>query len=76
MSSLAALFLTLGIFALTFSWVLLLIRSWSTDFVWGLCTLFAPPLSYLYGLFDLENAGESLVLAVAGWSFLGLAFVA
>lgn len=76
MSSLAALFLTLGIFALAFSWVLLLIRSWSADFVWGLCTLFVPPLSYLYGLLDLEKAGEPLVLAVAGWGFLGLAFIA
>ena len=75
MSSLGALFLTLGIFALAFSWVLLLIRSWSTDFTWGLCTLLLPPLSYFYGLFDLKVAWDPLVIGVAGWGLLGLAYI-
>ena len=74
MDASSALLMTLGVTALLASWVLLLIRSWDEDFAWGLCTLLLPPLSYLYGLFRLDRAGEAMVLAVIGWVLLFLAF--
>ena len=73
MDSLSALFLTVGVFALIGSWIVLMIESWKEDYAWGLCTLLLPPLSYLYGLFRLDRAGESLVLAAAGTLMIYLA---
>ena len=74
MEATPALLMTLGAVALLASWVLLLIESSREDFTWALCTLLLPPLSYLYGLFRWEKAGESLVLAALGWVLLWLAF--
>ena len=74
MEATSALLMTLGAVALLASWVLLLIESSREDFTWALCTLLLPPLSYLYGLFRWEKAGESLVLAALGWVLLWLAF--
>jgi len=68
-----ALLMTLGAAALLASWVLLLIESSREDFAWGLCSLLLPPLSYLYGLFRLDKAGESIALAFVGWGFILLA---
>jgi hypothetical protein len=65
--------MTLGAATLLISWILLLIRSWSDDFAWGLCTLLLPPLSYLYGLFRLDRAGEAIGLAILGWVMVLLA---
>jgi hypothetical protein len=69
----SALLMTFGAVALLASWVLLLIASSREDFTWGLCTLLLPPFSYLYGLFRLDAAGESLLLAAIGWSLIFLA---
>lgn len=66
MDATSALLMTLGAAILLGSWVLLLIQSSREDFVWGLCTLLLPPLSYLYGLFRLDKAGEAIALAVVG----------
>ncbi len=74
MEASSALLMTLGAVALLASWVLLLIESSREDFTWALCTLLLPPLSYLYGLFRWEKAGESLVLTALGWVLLWLAF--
>ncbi|PLW67613.1 hypothetical protein [Pseudohalioglobus lutimaris] len=63
----SAVLLTLGSAALIMSWILLLITSWKEDYSWGLCTIFLPPLSYLYGLSRLDKAGEALLVAVIGW---------
>lgn len=74
MEATSALMMTLGAAALLASWVLLLIQSWREDFSWGLCSLLLPPLSYIYGLFRLDKAGEAMVLAVVGWILILLAF--
>ena len=66
MDATSALLMTLGAAILLGSWVLLLIESSREDFTWGLCTLLLPPLSYVYALFRLDKAGESIALAVVG----------
>ena len=73
MEATSATLMTFGAVALLASWVLLLIESWKEDFAWGLCTLFLPPLSYLYGLSRLDKAGEALMLAAAGWILIWFA---
>ncbi len=73
MDAASASLLTMGAAILLTSWILLLITSWKEDYAWGLCTLFLPPLSYLYGLSRLDKAGESLLVAVVGWVFVWLA---
>ena len=74
MDATTATLMTFGLAALLASWVLLLIESSREDFSWGLCTLLLPPLSYLYGLFRLDKAGEALGLAIVGWLMVWLAF--
>ena len=69
----SATFLTYGAAILLTSWVLLLVTAWKEDYAWGLCTLFLPPLSYLYALTRLDKAGEAIVVAVVGWVFILLA---
>ena len=69
----SATFLTYGAAILLTSWILLLITAWKEDYSWGLCTLFLPPLSYLYALTRLDKAGEAIVVAVVGWVFIFLA---
>lgn len=73
MEAATATLLTFGAASLLVSWVLLLIVSWKEDYAWGLCTLFLPPLSYLYSLARLDKAGESLLVAVFGWILIWLA---
>lgn len=73
MDAASASLLTMGAALLLISWILLMITSWKEDYAWGLCTLFLPPLSYLYALARLDKAGESLLVAVAGWVFVWLA---
>ena len=69
----SALLMTFGAAALLGSWVLLLIESSREDFTWGLCSLLLPPVSYLYGIFRLDKAGEAMLLAVVGWVLVFLA---
>ena len=69
----SATFLTYGAAILLTSWVLLLVTAWKEDYAWGLCTLFLPPMSYLYALTRLDKAGEAIVVAVVGWVFIFLA---
>ncbi len=73
MDASSALLMTLGAAALLGSWILLLIESSREDFAWGLCSLLLPPLSYAYGLFRLDRAGESIMLAAVGWAFIFVA---
>jgi hypothetical protein len=72
MEAASATLMTFGAAALLTSWVLLLIVSWQEDYSWGLCTLFLPPLSYLYGLTRLDKAGQSILVAIAGWVMIWL----
>lgn len=74
MEATSSLMMVLGVTALLASWVLLLITSWKEDYAWGLCSLLLPPVSYIYGLFRLDKAGEAMALALAGWILLWLAF--
>ncbi|MEP5568829.1 MAG: hypothetical protein ABJN62_13395 [Halioglobus sp.] len=69
----SATFLTYGAATLLTSWVILLVTSWKEDYAWGLCTVFLPPLSYLYALSRLDKAGEAVLVAVVGWIFIFLA---
>ena len=73
MEAATATLVTFGAVALLASWVLLLAASWKEDYTWGLCTLFLPPLSYLYGLARLDKAGEAILLAVVGWLLIWMA---
>ncbi|MCR9105557.1 MAG: hypothetical protein NXI15_09725 [Gammaproteobacteria bacterium] len=73
MDATSATLITFGIAALAGSWILLLIVSWKEDLTWGLCTLFLPPLSYLYSLGRFDKAGEAIWLAVGGWILILLA---
>lgn len=74
MEATSAAMMTFGVAALFASWVILLIDSWKEDYAWGLCTLLLPPLSYLYGLFRLDKAGQALAVAAIGWVLLFLAW--
>jgi hypothetical protein len=58
--------LTFGFAALLVSWVLLLVAAWREDYAWGLFATLLPPLAYLYGLFRLDKAGQSLLVAAVG----------
>ena len=73
MDPLSAAFMTFGVICLLSSWVLLLSVSFKDDFAWGMTTIFLPPLSYLYGFFNLDKAASSLVLALIGWALVFLA---
>jgi hypothetical protein len=72
MDATSATMMTFGLAALLASWVLLLIVSWKEDYAWGLCTLLLPPFAYLYALFRLDKAGQSLLVAALGWILIWL----
>ena len=72
MDASSALLMTLGAAALLISWVLLLIASFNEDYAWGLFSLLLPPAGYTYGLFRLDKAGQSILLAVLGWTLIYL----
>lgn len=74
MDATTATLMTFGLAALLASWVLMIIVAWREDYAWGLCSVLLPPLAYLYGLFRLDKAGQSLLLAIAGLFLLFLAF--
>jgi hypothetical protein len=69
----ASLFLTFGIACLLLSWIVLLIVSSKEDFAWGLCSVFLPPLSYLYCLAEFDKTKGVLGLAATGWILIALA---
>ena len=74
MDATTATLMTFGIAALLTSWIVMIIVAWQEDYAWGLCSVLLPPLAYLYGLFRLDKAGQSLMLAVVGLVLLFLAF--
>ena len=73
MDASSATFMTFGAATLLTSWILLLIASWKEDYSWGLCSLFLPPLAYLYGLARLDKAGDAILVGILGWVFIFLA---
>lgn len=70
----SAVLLTFGLATLLVSWILLLIVAWQEDYAWGLFALLLPPAAYLYGLFRLDKAGQSLLVAGAGLVMIWAAF--
>lgn len=66
MEPISAIYTMFGVAALLASWISLLASSSRTDFTWGLCTVLLPPFSYLYALFRLDVAKESILLAIIG----------
>lgn len=74
MEATSATLMTFGLATMLVSWVLLLIAAWKDDYAWGIFAVLLPPLAYLYGLFRLEKAGQSLLVAAAGLFMLFLAF--
>ncbi|MFK7976931.1 MAG: hypothetical protein AB8C02_12390 [Halioglobus sp.] len=73
MDAASATMMTFGAAMLLLSWIALLVAAWQEDYTWGLCTLFLPPLSYLYGIARLDKAGEAILLAIGGWALILLA---
>lgn len=69
-----AVLMTFGLAILLVSWILLLIAAFKDDFAWGIFAVLLPPLAYMYGLFRLEKAGQSLLVAFVGWTCLFFAF--
>ncbi|HBO12815.1 MAG TPA: hypothetical protein DD491_08535 [Halieaceae bacterium] len=72
MDAASAAMTTFGAALLLVSWVLMLITAWREDYAWGLFATLLPPLAYLYGLFRLDKAGQSVGIAVLGLLLLGL----
>ncbi|HKK22753.1 MAG TPA: hypothetical protein VJ947_03625 [Pseudohaliea sp.] len=72
MDAASAALTTFGAAILLVSWVLMLITAWREDYAWGLFATLLPPLAYLYGLFHLDKAGQSIGVAVVGLVCLGL----
>ena len=73
MDASTATLITYGATALFLSWILLLVVAWKEDYSWGLCTLFLPPLSYVYALTRMDKAGEVIALAAVGWILIFIA---
>lgn len=74
MEASSAVLMTFGLATLLVSWILLLIAAFEDDYAWGIFAVLLPPLAYIYGLFRLEKAGQSLLVAAIGLLFLFLAF--
>ena len=74
MEASSAVLMTFGLATLLVSWILLLIAAFKDDYAWGIFAVLLPPLAYIYGLFRLEKAGQSLLVAAIGLVFLFLAF--
>ncbi|MEX1031740.1 MAG: hypothetical protein WDZ30_00125 [Cellvibrionaceae bacterium] len=73
MEPVSAALITFGGALLLASWIMLIITSFTEDMTWGLCSLFLPPLAYLYGLFRWPKAHEAILAAVLGWVLIILA---
>jgi hypothetical protein len=69
----SAVLMTFGLAILLVSWILLLIAAWKDDYAWGIFAVLLPPVAYIYGLFRLEKAGQSILVAAVGWLLIYLA---
>lgn len=66
MEPISSLLVFFGAATLLISWVYMIIISFKTDYAWGFMSLFMPPLSYLYGMFNLGKTWEVIGLALLG----------
>lgn len=69
----SAVLMTFGLATLLVSWILLLIAAWQDDYAWGIFAVLLPPVAYVYGLFRLDKAGQSILVAAVGWLMIYLA---
>ncbi|MGB5325357.1 MAG: hypothetical protein WBN40_08045 [Pseudomonadales bacterium] len=72
MEPLSSVLLTFAALTLAASWIMLIITASNEDFTWGLCSVFIPPLAYLYALFEWEKAGDAIKMAAVGLLLLAL----
>jgi hypothetical protein len=70
MEATSALLMTFGLATLLVSWILLIIAAWKEDYAWGLFAVLLPPVAYVYALFRLDKAGQSLLVAAAAVTML------
>ena len=70
MEPITSVLIFLGAALLVTSWVYMIIISFKTDYAWGFMSVFMPPLSYLYGLFNLGKTWEVMALACIGSAML------
>lgn len=70
MEPLASAFTVFGLVILVASWIQLLELAFSEEFSWGMCSLFVPPLGYLFACAQWDKAKEPIVIAVLGWTLL------
>lgn len=70
MEPIASVVVFLGAALLLVSWIYMIIISFKTDYAWGFMSIFMPPLSYLYGLFNLGKTWEVMALAFIGSAML------
>lgn len=73
MDPLSAMLTVAGTALLFLSWGLLLATSFKEDFTWGLCTIFLPPLAFIFGFFRWSKAHEPLLIGLGGLLLLILA---
>ena len=67
MEPISATLITFGVILLAVSWIYLMFIAFEVDFNWGLCTLFLPPLAYIYAFFSWKKTQSALCLAILGW---------
>lgn len=67
MEPFSATLITFGVVLLAISWFYLMFVSFEEDFNWGLCTVFLPPLSYIFACFNWAKTKDVLGLAILGW---------
>jgi hypothetical protein len=67
MEPISATLVTFGVVLLLVSWIYLMFIAFEADFGWGLCTVFVPPLGYLYACFTWGKTQSALWLAILGW---------
>lgn len=70
MDPFSATLVTFGASLLLVSWIQLLFTSFRKDYAWGLTSVFAPPLSYFYCLFNLKESKDVLALSGIGLALL------
>lgn len=67
MEPVSATLVTFGVLLLLVSWIYLMFIAFEVDFSWGLCTVFVPPLGYLYACFTWNKTQSALWMAILGW---------
>ena len=70
MEPITSLLVLFGVASLLISWVYLIIISFKADYAWGFMSVFLPPLSYLYALFNLGKTWEVFALVFVGAGLL------